>query len=984
MWQILFYGRSVTFVEDVRLSEENILEVCKNLNIQISNLQITYIESTNDDKPLHRPPRPIEDEMRYFIYYPPTKSIRQIDVTDTVRVQDIIKQVQHEFHLTAQGSGPSETSIVLNYNGSDLKPKWAVGDLGIPSGAIIRCLYREQKAADLYIYCAFNQQTIKIFDSTLTLETTIGTIRKKLSDTLGLPLSTFCLESRDGRVRYYDHMKLISYDIKLNGRVYLKVWKGFEKFLTNCLKGFHDTYAQDDLTRQYQLQIALHIAAFYGHMELATSAMQMGARSDRPVGEHPSRQWSSVLTDKILPEIQKCPFHIAIERAHVKIVDLFVRHNILCTQVRHPINDYLPYRLALTLSSQSKVKDERQRYSEIYFYLDDKQFNLRIPLNSNGEHVQAALGSSTSVSVVTHHSQHHVLISLPLYCKIIKWYERARESAWKKNGGNFYSNPLSKRIYPKTGLLGYKVLIDGYNNTFDGVQEQYLQQKPNSAKHSGGIDYIDRYFGKDIYEKEKYLQKKTYMKQFGVEDKHRKGNLAPTITDQRRFATSKRQMPYTSKIDQDKTSKVNTNKSTVVQPPLEGLSSSSEFLQQQSRDWQVMSNQKLTLLPATINESAIQLSNALKHLATRKSAKKVNTNNKDTDEKASTVVSSVTTDPSTITHLTTSTVTQGQATKGKEDTTHREPYRKPATTMSVYSTIKPGASEGKKRHSLSTIRQPPPDPFKHLLSTFPVITDHKPPSLSPTSSISHKIQAVVQTNSDIDTQQPLLDDEPTRLMSAANAYTLAASKAALKTKLESKQRLISNRQEEKKSRFLTADHEESEITTQISSQTTKMTGSDSKIDDNEQDLLLDVDNYIPLSDHSTGTRQRPIKSRLDVEIHRSTVQPYQRYSSATARDTAITCLKEAAYFKRKSWLKQVEISKEMVRHKVKRRIRRANETLFSHIDEDDDNEITNQPSGTSGAKTTSIAASSNAKMNSLFGNKFLPIATSRQFAVKIA
>ncbi|CAF1316717.1 unnamed protein product, partial [Didymodactylos carnosus] len=591
---------------------------------------IVIITSATYDKPSrrHRNLSTTEDEMRYFIYYPPTKSIRQIDVIDTVRVQDIIKQVKHEFHLTSQGSGQSETSIVLNYNGSDLKPKWTVGDLGIPSGAIIRCLYREKKAADLYVYCAFNRQIVKLFDSTITLETTIGTIRKKLSDTLGLPLSTFCLENRDGRVRYYDHMKLINYDIKLNGRI--------------C------------------------------HMDLAISSMQMGGRNDRSVGEHPSRQWSSVFTEKSLPEIEKCPFHIAIEQAQMKIVDLFVRHNILCTQVRHPVNGYLPYRLALNLSSQANVnqlKDKQQLYSEIFFYLYDKQFNLKIPLNANGEHIQALLGSSTSVGVITHYSQHHVLISLKLYCKIIKWYECARESAWKKHGGNFYSNPQAKRIYPKTGLLGYKVLIDGYNNTFDVVHEQFLQQQSSVTKQIGDSDYVERYFGKDDYEKQKYLRMKTYMKQCGLDDRHRKGNVAPTFTDQRRFMMLRRQLPYIGKIDQNKDTKAfnrTTTMPTSIQPSLPSLTSSAEFLRQQSNNWQVTSSQQLIFLPTTSNESVSQeLSGSeIKHLATEKSMEKGNTIATDNNERTS-IVNVITIAPSTTTQLTTTTITSTESANEK-------------------------------------------------------------------------------------------------------------------------------------------------------------------------------------------------------------------------------------------------------------------------------------------------------------------------------
>lgn len=88
---------------------------------------------------------------------------------------------------------------------------------------------------------------------------------------------------------------------------------------------------------------------------------------------------------------------------------------------------------------------------------------------------------------------------------------------------------------------------------------------------------------------------------------------------------------------------------------------------------------------------------------------------------------------------------------------------------------------------------------------------------------------------------------------------------------------------------------------------------------------IDVENYIPLPDRPTVQRSSPIKSRLDVEVRRTTVQPYERYASASTRSTAVHCLQEAGYFKGKSWLKQVEISKEMMKNHVKRRIRRADQ-----------------------------------------------------------
>ena len=41
----------------------------------------------------------------------------------------------------------------------------------------------------------------------------------------------------------------------------------------------------------------------------------------------------------------------------------------------------------------------------------------------------------------------------------------------------------------------------------------------------------------------------------------------------------------------------------------------------------------------------------------------------------------------------------------------------------------------------------------------------------------------------------------------------------------------------------------------------------------------------------------------------------------------MSCLEEASFLKRKSWIKQVEISKEMVKNRVHQRMRRADNKL---------------------------------------------------------
>ena len=200
-------------------------------------------------------------------------ALRQIDLAPSALVEDVLNLVKAEFGLNIEDSGPAETSIVLTYNGSDLKPKWLLTDLKIPSGGIMRCLYREVEAADLYIHCGFNKETLKLFDASINIETTIGTLRKKISDRLGLPLSTFCLETEDHQQRLYDQAKLMDYDLKLHAHLHLKVWRGYEKFISACIRGFMEHYSHDDLTKHYQGQVALSIAAFYGNIVLSPSQM---------------------------------------------------------------------------------------------------------------------------------------------------------------------------------------------------------------------------------------------------------------------------------------------------------------------------------------------------------------------------------------------------------------------------------------------------------------------------------------------------------------------------------------------------------------------------------------------------------------------------------------------------------------------------------------------------------------------------------------
>ena len=365
--------------------------------------------------------------------------MRPIDAFDSTRVKDVLDYVREEFRLNIHNQGHDESSLVLSYNGFDLKPAWTLAEVSISPGSILHCTDRQTKMPELYVHCGFNGQVLKLFDSSITQTATIGALRTNISNQLGLPLSVFCLEKYDSGQRLYDEIALITYDIQRHDHVYLKVWRELEKFVVACTKGFSAVYINDDLVRHYQLQVALHIAAFYGrklvfvvnlrvrmdavaldHTDLASSVMQLGARSDQPVGEHPSRQWTFDASSRIVPETLKCPMHVAIERGNTKIVDLFARLCVLSTQVRHPLTGYLPYRLALKCAFSSSSAARKERYKQIYFYLHEKQFTLKIPLNATGEYVSSLLTQTFLSKVVRRPLATYTLISLPFFCRLLR------------------------------------------------------------------------------------------------------------------------------------------------------------------------------------------------------------------------------------------------------------------------------------------------------------------------------------------------------------------------------------------------------------------------------------------------------------------------------------------------------------------------------------------------------------------------------------
>lgn len=84
---------------------------------------------------------------------------------------------------------------------------------------------------------------------------------------------------------------------------------------------------------RFQQQVALYIAAFSGHLDLASWILTRGASAEEPVGVHPYRQWCQQTAHS---DSKKCPIHVAAERNQLLILKLFVTKNPYNLACRDP------------------------------------------------------------------------------------------------------------------------------------------------------------------------------------------------------------------------------------------------------------------------------------------------------------------------------------------------------------------------------------------------------------------------------------------------------------------------------------------------------------------------------------------------------------------------------------------------------------------------------------------------------------------------
>ncbi len=397
------------------------------------------------------------------------------------------------------------------------------------------------------------------------------------------------------------------------------------------------------------------------------------------------------------------------------------------------------------------------------------------------------------------------------------WYERARETAWKKFGGHFYTLTQTKRVYPRQGLLGYKVLIDGYNNTFEVPTEQLRNVHSSGTSRS---DKSDLNIGYNEDERRKILQTKIFMKQFALDEQQRAKQIAAT-----NLQHSRRPPLVLPRILANETKHSMTTTSQI----LEGTSSLSQF--SMSHIVPSLSSENLKLFKSNFDADTPQIDKL-------QNTELIRTDNHSLQEKSK-----------------------------------RKPkFHQPASTITAVS--------DDDRYKVSNV----------LTKKFETLAD---PNKQPFQSI----------------------------MSSAEAFLISSSRIASETEELNAMR--------KRDLFTQIEQTLQQRTQQQPSEVS-MTYSTNLFTESipmDRQSAIDAEIHVSLPDHPISFRNGPIKTHFDHAIRRSTIQTYQRYSSATLRSTAVKCLEEASYFKRKSWVKQVEISQEMVKHRVHRRMRRADNKI---------------------------------------------------------
>nr|XP_057929041.1 protein ANKUB1-like [Doryrhamphus excisus] len=267
--------------------------------------------------------------MKIFVCYEGSRESFDVPASQTVGA---VKQMVKDSFLVHTSSDYLE----LSHGGAALQDCWALCDVGVSSGSVIKCLVKSAPRPTMYVFNAVTGDTFPVKGSVSVLQMSVSQLKRQVSAQSGLPIGVFRLTTPAG-VQLYDCNTLQDYAIGVGAVLRLDTWDGWVEYLQGCLLGHRVTVrsqvSQEKPVMRFQLRVALYIAASSGHLELADWLLEKGVHADQPVGVHPYRQWCQQTAH---PDTRRCPVHVAAESSQLLILKLFVAKNVLTLACRDP------------------------------------------------------------------------------------------------------------------------------------------------------------------------------------------------------------------------------------------------------------------------------------------------------------------------------------------------------------------------------------------------------------------------------------------------------------------------------------------------------------------------------------------------------------------------------------------------------------------------------------------------------------------------
>ncbi|XP_061096647.1 protein ANKUB1-like isoform X2 [Conger conger] len=351
--------------------------------------------------------------MRIFIAF--DGCCEPFDISQEHTVKTIKQMIKEFFHVQLSDDKRTRRYLELSYAGATLQDGWSLPDIGIAPCSTIRCLLKEEDKPILHVFSPVMGETLPLMGTVFLLSTSVSQLKSLVSRQSGIPVGAFRLTTQTG-LELYDCTRLDEYGIGVGATLRLHTWDGWTELLRGCFLGHKQTVqrylSEEEPVMRFQQRVALYVASFFGHLDLASWLLRKGVRAEEPVGVHPYRTWCR---DTDHPETAKCPVHAAAEAGQLHILKFFVGGSVLNLACQDPAG-LTPLRIAL-----------RRGHKECVRYLITKMW-----------------------SVVSFPG---LALTMGLYIQVKRWAYKAQKKAYKWS---------QKQRVPSRARVGDTVLVDGF------------------------------------------------------------------------------------------------------------------------------------------------------------------------------------------------------------------------------------------------------------------------------------------------------------------------------------------------------------------------------------------------------------------------------------------------------------------------------------------------------------------------------------------